>query len=200
LNNAEPMPLRLTICGLEELAAHCRRDVTHALSLLDPGWPEPEALGVFALERRLKLHFHDVIEEQQGWVAPERCDVELLLAFARDLARFRGEPGDEPMSPHLVVHCHAGVSRSTAAAILILAQRDPDLPAREVVGRVIRLRPRAWPNLRMIEFGDALLGREGEIVAAVRSLYRLALDRDPWLIEAMIENGRRREVTAAGLG
>jgi predicted protein tyrosine phosphatase len=200
LNNTEPAPLRLTICGLEELAANCQRDVTHVLSLLDPGWPEPDALRVFGLDRRLKLHFHDIIDDLPDWVAPQRCDVDLLLAFARDLGKLQPTSADEPVPLHLLVHCHAGVSRSTAAAILILAQHEPDMPAREVVGQVIRLRAHAWPNLRMIEFGDAALRRNGEIVAAVLALYRLALDREPWLVEAMIENGRRREVAAAGIG
>jgi predicted protein tyrosine phosphatase len=189
-------PFRITICGLDELACDGAGDFTHVLSILDPGWPEPQALRAFGLHRRLKLHFHDVIEPVPGWVAPERWDVELLLAFGRDLARFGHEGGGEPT--HLLVHCHAGVSRSTAAAILILAERDPACSAREVVGRVVRLRPRAWPNLRMIEFGDALLGRDGEIVAAVRALYRSALDREPRLAAAMIEGGRGREVAAAG--
>ncbi|HEY3912268.1 MAG TPA: protein-tyrosine-phosphatase [Stellaceae bacterium] len=192
--------LKITVCGLEELACHGVRDVTHVLSILDPGWPDPDALRVFDVHRRLKLHFHDVIEDLPGWTAPERCDVDLLLTFARELGELQREPGEEPIPPHLLVHCHAGMSRSTAAAILILAQCGPTHSARDVVGRVIRLRPRAWPNLRMIEFGDALLGRRGELVAAVRALYRLALDREPWLAEAMIENGRGREVAAAGKG
>lgn len=192
--------LKITVCGIEELAGHGARDVTHVLSILDPGWPDPEALRVFDMHRRLKLHFHDVVDDLPGWIAPERCDVDLLLAFARELGELRREPGEEPIPPHLLVHCHAGVSRSTAAAILILAQRDPARSGRDVVGRVIQLRPRAWPNLRMIEFGDALLGRDGEIVAAVRALYRLALDREPRLAEAMIESGRGREVAAAGKG
>lgn len=196
---AAPTQLRVTICGLEELAGHCALGVTHVLSILDPGWPEPEPIRNFDLGRRLKLNFHDVIEAEPGWVAPERFDVELLLAFGRNL----GEPGRaaglEAIETHLLVHCHAGVSRSTAAAILLLAQHEPARPAQDVVGQVIRARPRAWPNLRMIEIGDALLGRNGEIVASVRALYRLALDREPWLAEAMIDNGRGREVAAAGL-
>jgi predicted protein tyrosine phosphatase len=200
VTDTAPTPLKITICGLEELPGHGRGGaVTHVLSILDPGWPEPEALGGFDVHRRLKLHFHDVIEELPGWIAPERWDVELLLTFARDLDAVGHGAGSESVAPHLLVHCHAGVSRSTAAAILILAQRDPGQSARDVVGRVIRLRPRAWPNLRMIEFGDALLGRQGEIVAAVRALYRLVLDRDPGLAEAMIGNGRGREVAAAAL-
>jgi hypothetical protein len=51
----------------------------------------------------------------------------------------------------------------------------------------------------MVEIGDALLGRDGEIVAAVRSLYRLMLDREPGLADAMIDAGRGREVAAAGV-
>ncbi len=191
-------PFRITVCGLDELAGHRARNVTHILSILDPGWPEPEALHAFDVHRRLKLHFHDVIEPLPGWIAPERWDLELLLAFGRDLGAIPSETGEEPTYPHLLVHCHAGVSRSTAAAILILAQRDPARPARDAVGEVIRARPRAWPNLRMIELGDALLGRRGEIVAAVRTLYRLVLAREPWLAEAMIDGGRGREVAAAG--
>jgi predicted protein tyrosine phosphatase len=194
---AAPTPLRVTICGLDELADHCALGVTHVLSILDPGWPEPEPLRDFELSRRLKLNFHDVIEAEPGWIAPERFDVELLLAFGRSLGEIADEAGAEPAATHLLVHCHAGVSRSTAAAILLLAQHEPARSAQNVVGQVIRSRPRAWPNLRMIEMGDELLGRDGEIVASVRALYRLALDREPWLAEAMIDNGRGREVAAA---
>ena len=118
-------------------------------------------------------------------------------AFGRSLGEIADEAGAEPAATHLLVHCHAGVSRSTAAAILLFARREPARSAQNVVGQVIRARPRAWPNLRMIEMGDELLGRDGEIVASVRALYRLALDREPWLAEAMIDNGRGREVAAA---
>ena len=62
---------------------------------------------------------------------------------------------------------------------------------------VAALRPRAWPNLRILEFGDELLCRNGEIVAAVGAIYRRVLDRDPAFQEAMIDGGRGREVMAA---
>jgi predicted protein tyrosine phosphatase len=203
VSGALPMPFRLTICGLEELPGHCEPGavpgVTHVLSILDPGWPEPEAIRNFDLDRRLRLQFHDIIEPIPGWIAPERWDVEMLLSFGRTLAMQAppAEPGNA--GAHLLVHCHAGLSRSTASAILLLAQRQPERTAHDIVGQVIRLRPRAWPNLRILEFGDALLGRDGEIVDAVRLLYRLALDREPGLAEAMINAGRGREVAAAGL-
>jgi predicted protein tyrosine phosphatase len=185
------VPFQLTICGIDELACHCAGRVTHVLSILDPGTPEPEPLSVFDINRRLRLRFHDVIEAQPGWIAPERWDVELLLAFSRDLDRLH--------APHLLIHCHAGVSRSTAAASLVLAQSCPERSGEEVLGEVVRLRPRAWPNLRMLELGDEILGRRGEIVGAARAHYRRALEREPWLADAMIEGGRGREVAAAGI-
>ncbi|MGC2202593.1 MAG: protein-tyrosine-phosphatase, partial [Stellaceae bacterium] len=131
------VPFQLTICGIEELAGHCEAGVTHVLSILDPGWPEPEALSTFAVNRRLKLRFHDVIEPHPEWIVPERWDIELLLAFARDLSASH--------ETHLLVHCHAGVSRSTAAATLVLAQTCPNWSAEDALQAVVRLRPRAWP-------------------------------------------------------
>jgi len=183
-------PFQVTICGIDELGFHWEAGVTHVLSILDPGWPEPAALGAFDAHRRLELRFHDVIEAGPGWIAPERLDVEQLLSFGRDLTEARGT--------HLLVHCHAGVSRSTAAATLILAQARPDRPAEEVLQAVVRRRSHAWPNLRILELGDALLDRRGEIVDAARAIYRRRLEREPWMIEQMIEGGRGREVAEAG--
>jgi predicted protein tyrosine phosphatase len=182
------MPFELTICGIDELACCCAAGVTHVLSILDPGSPEPPDLNTFAVDRRLKLRFHDIIEPHPGWTAPECWDVDLLLAFGRDLAS---------RDTHLLIHCHAGISRSTAAATLVMAQAQPDRPADDVLREVTRLRPRAWPNLRILELGDAILGRQGEIVRAAHLHYRRALEREPWLADAMIGGGRGREVAAA---
>ena len=183
---------RVTICGIPELDEHSAAGVTHVLSILDPDYPDPASFAAFPPHRRLALRFHDIIEPAPGRSAPAREDVERLLLFGREL--------DEPAGSHLLVHCHAGVSRSTAAAALILAQAHPDLPAGEALDAVARIRPRAWPNLRILEFGDALLGRNGEIVAAAGAIYRRVLDREPYMGEAMIEGGRSREVLAALIG
>jgi predicted protein tyrosine phosphatase len=182
-------PFRLTICGIPELDEHCAAGVTHVLSILDPDTPDPTAFSAFAPHRRLALRFHDIIETSPDRVAPERADVERLLAFGHELTEAR--------QSHLLIHCHAGVSRSTASAALILAQARPERPARDALEAVAELRPRAWPNLRILEFGDELLGRNGEIVAAVAAIYRRVLDREPAFKDAMIEGGRSREVLAA---
>ncbi|HEX3863445.1 MAG TPA: protein-tyrosine-phosphatase [Stellaceae bacterium] len=180
---------RLTICGIPELGQHRAAGVTHVLSITDPDHPELHEFFDFAPHRRLALRFHDIIDATPGQLAPARADVERLLTFGRDLTSTRDS--------HLLVHCHAGVSRSTASATLMLAQASPDRTAREVLDHVAQIRPRAWPNLRILELGDDLLERNGDIVAAASAVYRRVLDREPYFQEAMIDGGRQREVTAA---
>jgi predicted protein tyrosine phosphatase len=107
--------LRVTICGILELGEHSAAGVTHVLSILGPNGADPPAFAEFGPHRRLVLRFHDVIEPLPDQIGPTRADVERLLAFGRDV----GETSDG----HLLVHCHAGVSRSTAAATLINGRR-----------------------------------------------------------------------------
>jgi predicted protein tyrosine phosphatase len=184
-------PFRIAVCGIEELAGHCETAASHVLSILDPDWPVPEAFGSFGEHEKLELRFHDVIEEGDPGMAPPREEhVARVLAFGRDLL---AEPRP---AASLLVHCHAGVSRSTASMALILAQALPDRPAGEILCEVLRIRQQAWPNLRMMEMGDAMLGRRGELVAAAHGIYRHQLEVKPHLAEFMVQSGRLREVEA----
>ena len=185
------LPYGITVCGIEELAGHCSTGASHVLSILDPDFPIPEAFGRFGEHEKLELRFDDIIEDVAGQRAPSADDVARILAFGRDLI---AEPRP---SAHLLVHCHAGISRSTAAMALIIAQTLPDEPAETILGLVHAIREKAWPNLRLVEFGDAQLGRGGTLVAAAHSLYKLQLERRPHLAEFMQTGGRGREVEAA---
>lgn len=184
-------PFRIAVCGIEELPEHGERDVTHVLSILDPDWPVPLAFGRFGEHEKLELRFDDVIEDLPRKTPPREEHVVELLAFGRTLM---AEPAEEV---HLLVHCHAGVSRSTASLILMVAQARPELPASAITNEILRIRPIAWPNLRLIEFGDRLLRRDGEIVSAVRDLYRSQLARDPEIAFDRMADNRGREVALA---
>ena len=184
-------PFQITVCGIEELAGHCETGVSHVLSILDPGWPVPPAFGTFGEHERLELRFNDVIEEAPEKEPPQPEHVAALLAFGRDLVA--GPRRDA----HLLVHCHAGISRSTASMVLMLAQALPERSAAEIIEDVLRIRSKAWPNLRIVEIGDAMLGRGGTLVEAAPEAYRRQLARRPDLAEMMTEAGRGREVAAA---
>ena len=183
-------PFKITVCGLDELQGHCETGASHVLSILDPDWPVPEAFGQFGEHEKLELRFHDVIEETPGQIAPSQAHVAQLLAFGRDLM---AEP---PADAHLLVHCHAGISRSTAAMTLILAQGQMDTPAPDILEEVLRIRDKAWPNLRMMEFGDAMLGRGGTLVRAAHAVYHRQLQIRPRLREFMTDLNRAREIAA----
>jgi len=175
----------LTICGLDELSDHRDRGVSHVLSILDPEWPEPTEFGAFEPHSRTTLYFHDAIEPGPDIVLPTRSHVETILAFGRELGADLG---------HLLIHCHAGISRSTAAMTMILAQAFPRDGEDAIVDRLVGIRPQAWPNSRMIGFADEALGREGRLRAAVNKIYARRLAARPELAETMRRLDRAREV------
>ena len=184
---------RVTICGLDELHRHGAAGITHVLSILDPGHPDPADFDDYGTHRRLTLRFHDIIEPVPGHVAPDATHIEQLLAFGRDLGGT-----DEEVSRHLLVHCHLGVSRSTAAVATIMAQHHKGAET-DVFERLLRIRRRAWPNSRMIAIADDLLGRNGRLVAALKELYRHQIANRPEIAAAISRIGRQHEIDMAGL-
>jgi predicted protein tyrosine phosphatase len=161
------------------------------ISILDPGASPPPELADLAAEERLELRFHDVIDDQAGMQCPRREDMQLLLHFVLGMSLREGR------CRHLLTHCHAGFSRSAAAAMLVLAATCPRLSSEELNRELLRLRRWIWPNLRMIELGDELLNQRGALVAAVSSLYGILLKRDPSLHQLMQRVGRGRELAIA---
>lgn len=184
-------PFGITVCGIEELGGHAALGASHVLSILDPDYPVPEAFGQYGEHARIERRFHDIIDTAPGMILPSEADVEAILGFGRRL------PEEPNPSATLLVHCHAGISRSTASMALILAQAMPSAPAADILAMVYGIRDKAWPNLRLIEIGDEMLGRRGQLVDAAFGLYRLQIERYPHIGPAMAEGGRGREVTGA---
>lgn len=178
-------PPRHIICGLSELSCHSRTGVTHIVSILDPDMPEPAELVAYPPHARLTLRFHDIIAPRPGMVAPEREHVDALLDFGRQ-------------HPALVlVHCHAGISRSTAAAAALLLQADPQAGDDAALAQMMQIRPQAWPNSRIVALADALLGRGGRLNAALGRFYRWRLGMEPEIGELLRQGGRGDEVDMA---
>jgi predicted protein tyrosine phosphatase len=145
---------------------------------LDPGAAEPDIFRSFASHERLDLRFRDVITRARGH---GRDDVDRLLQFGRAMMHPRA-------AGRLLIHCHAGLSRSTAASVQLLAQAQLDRPPETAVSQMLGIRPNAWPNLRMIELGDQSIACEGRLVRTVRSHYADIIERFP-----MFRHGIRSE-------
>lgn len=180
----------LTVCGIEELPDQGARKVTHVLSLIDPGWREIEAFKNYGSHHRTTLQFHDIIEPIDGKVMPQPEHVAQILRFGADLAASR----DSRAEGHLLVHCHMGVSRSTAAMLSLLAQVYPKETEDRLFARLRDIRPQAWPNSIMVDYADGLLGRGGRLTAALRRHYRHQIEQDPGFVDQMTRLGRHREV------
>jgi predicted protein tyrosine phosphatase len=147
------------------------------LSILDPGQTAPPALGACHPDRLLRLHFHEAIEASPGLKLPTIDDIAAIIDF--------GSRRDSAVP--LIVHCHYGISRSTAAMATLIA-RNPSVGSREVFVRLLRIRPRAWPNSLMIHHADQLLDRRGMLMRALARLYAFQLRRVPEIAQFMRVN------------
>jgi predicted protein tyrosine phosphatase len=124
-------------------------DVTYLLSIGDVQDDLP--LGYDNVDRKLRLLVADVITE---FGATEQ-DIQQIIALAKELRAVTGR---------VLIHCEAGVSRSSAAALIMYAYWLGPGREREAMKRVLAQRPIAMPNSRMVEIADRLLDREGRLV------------------------------------
>jgi predicted protein tyrosine phosphatase len=183
----------LTVCGLEELDDLRERRISHILSILDPGIPEPESFERYDRHHRTTLRFNDIIEPTPGMILPEKEHAEQIVAFGEEVV----DDLEEGREGHLLIHCHMGISRSTAAMITMLAMARPDEDEERVLERLVEIRPYAWPNIRLTRFVDGILGRSGRLTNAVRRHHGRRLAASPNLATIFRDLGRGAEVDGA---
>lgn len=112
--------------------------------------------------QRLNLLFNDITEPRDGLTMPDESHVRALLEFTMKWDRTKP----------LLIHCYAGVSRSTASAYIIASALNPTLDEIELAQKLRALSPSATPNIRLIALADDMLGRDGRMVAAVKAIGR----------------------------
>jgi predicted protein tyrosine phosphatase len=110
----------------------------------------------------LHLTLHDIDEPADGFIAPEAHHIESLVAFAR------AWPQDSP----LLIHCFAGISRSTAAAFTAMCALNGDGDEHRLAQELRAQSPQATPNRRMVALADDLLNRRGRMVDSVAAIGR----------------------------
>ncbi len=186
---AAPLPFPLTICGIDELPNHADAGVSHVLTILDPGWPDPEHFARFRPHRRTVWRFHDIVHPHEGQTHPTEAHAQAILDYGVALR-------DEAVA-HLLIHCHQGLSRSTATAIILMTQAKPGGEA-EAFEHLRAIRPFSWPNSRMIAMADSLLGRGGTLLEAMRDHHRRMARARPDMMPYLRAGERAAEVPDEG--
>ena len=152
----------ISICGVDELPEFSNRGITHVVSI----WNR-SAMGDDSVRRRMKTEFPKVQKHyaffddvlSPGNYGPTPEAIRAILQFTRRLhARDR-----------LLVHCTKGISRSTAIAFATLCQHAGPRREAECLARVSQVRPIAQPNALIVRYADSILGRNGAMVAALKT-------------------------------
>jgi predicted protein tyrosine phosphatase len=154
--------LRIHVCPLSKLAETVRATGAQSLvTLIDEGTPVRRPSGI-AAEAHIVIILSDIVAELDGHTLPSKSHVEKLLGFVR---------GWDQTGP-LLIHCWAGVSRSTAAAFIAACALRPHRDEAEIAQAVRANSPTATPNARLVAIADAMLGRDGRMVAAIAKIGR----------------------------
>lgn len=152
--------MTLIVCPLSQVhAVIAARRPSHLVTLLDPASLIETPPGI-APDRHLRLGVNDIVEEVEGRLCPDEALVGRIVAFAAGWDRA------EPM----LVHCWAGISRSTATAFVMACERNPGTPEIEIAEALRRASVHAHPNRRIVTLADRLLGRQGRMIAAVEAI------------------------------
>ncbi len=140
-------------------AAIAEHRPSHMITLLDPEYPIETPHGMSA-DRHLKLGVWDICQPAPGMTLAGPGEVDKILAFGR------GWDGSQP----LLVHCFAGISRSTATAFMLACARNPQAGELDIARRLRRAAPHAYPNRRLVQLADQALGRQGRMIEAIETI------------------------------
>jgi predicted protein tyrosine phosphatase len=173
--NKETLDSMIHVCSLARLHETVEdTGARHVVSLLADEDRIDRPRGVVQ-ENHLWLRLHDISTPLDGYIMPDEAHVADLLKFVRRWDR---------RAP-LVVHCYAGISRSTASAFASVCALNPHRDEASIAQDLRRASPTATPNIRIVSLADRLLGRDGRMVAAIETIGRgtMALEGNPFRLK-----------------
>ena len=168
--------MTLIVCPLHEVeAVTTARSPSHIVTLIGPLAELPACLGS-SEAARLHLSFNDITKPAEGLTLPCADHIDELIGFCR---------GWDRASP-LLIHCWAGISRSTAAGFILACERNPQAKEKDIAFELRRRSRYATPNRRIVALADDALGRQGRMVDAVDSIGRgeVAFEARPFDLKA----------------
>jgi|SRR4249919_3318421 predicted protein tyrosine phosphatase len=163
------------VCALRHIPeVMARTGASHLISAINAELAPTTPAGL-SVDRHLKLDMHDIIEMQPGATAPAEEHVGQLIDFVQSWDR---------QAP-LLIHCYAGLSRSTASAFITLCALNPQAPEKAIALALRQASDTAVPNRRFVGLADAFLKREGRMLAALDTMgpNRIAVECVPFGVE-----------------
>jgi predicted protein tyrosine phosphatase len=152
----------LEVCSLARLQDVVQEvRASHVLTLINARTPVTRPPSI-AEKNHLYISMSDIVQPLEGHIFPGEEHVRQLIAFVQKWER------KQPM----VIHCYAGVSRSTAAAMISTALLNPNRREQDIADLIRQRSPTATPNLRLVAVADTLLGRSGQLLKAAESIGR----------------------------
>ena len=145
---------------VEELVASY--NIGRVLGLLAGCNEHPDLPDLAASGNHLKLTMHDIAMPIDGMTTPGASHVETLIDFIADW---------DQQTP-MLIHCWAGISRSTASAYIAQCMLAPEKSEQALAAELRALSPSATPNPLIIAHADAILGRSGRMITAIDDIGR----------------------------
>lgn len=147
----------LHVCSLADLHPTVKiTSASHVLTVMAKV-EQVERPPSIALVNHLRVQIDDITEEMEGFVAPSDSHVAQVLDFVR---------GWDRKSP-MIIHCYAGISRSTASAFAAVCALNPHRDEASIARQIRAASPSASPNRLIVALADAALGRKGRMVRAL---------------------------------
>jgi predicted protein tyrosine phosphatase len=148
------------VCSLAALADTVQRTgASHVLTVMANVDQVVRPQSILA-ENHLRVAMDDITEQLDGFVAPGEHHVAQILAFVRAWDR----------SAPLVVHCYAGISRSTASAFAAACALNPHRDELAIAQAIRAASPIASPNRLIVSLADKALGRDGRMLRALDAI------------------------------
>ena len=153
---------RIHVCSLARIGATAQETGARSLiTLINVDTPVARPATIDAA-KHLFIGMSDIVSPLDGHILPAEAHVRQLLDFVRGWDR------QEPV----IIHCYAGVSRSTAAAFITACALAPGRDEREIANAIRQASPTATPNALLVDIADRLLGRDGRMIAAAHAIGR----------------------------
>ncbi len=153
---------RLHVCSLALIAETVESSGARSLVTLLRHGTEIERPTAIHPSRHLHLEFSDIVEATPGQVLPDASHLDELLGFVQ--AWDRAAP--------MLIHCFAGVSRSTAAAYIAACALAPKRDEFAIARSLREASPTASPNPLLVALADRALGRRGRMSEAIAEIGR----------------------------